>query len=257
MRRPIIAGNWKMNATLSEARALTKELLKAFSGLSGLDVVLCPPFTALTAVGELLRGSSIMMGGQDLHWEPQGAFTGEISPLMLKDAGCRYCIIGHSERRALFGETDAVVHRKLNAALHQGLNPILCVGETLQQRQAGQTWEIVKGQMETALDKVDPEQISRTVTIAYEPVWAIGTGRNATPLEAQEVHASIRSWLTDRMGPSRAQAVRIQYGGSVKPENAGELLGQPDLDGALVGGASLNARSFIAIVKSAMQPKGG
>ncbi len=257
MRRPIIAGNWKMNATLSEARALTKELLKAFAGLSDLDVVLCPPFTALTAVGELLRGSSIMMGGQDLHWEPQGAFTGEISPLMLKDAGCRYCIIGHSERRALFGETDAVVHRKLNAALHQGLNPILCVGETLQQRRAGQTWEIVKGQMEAALDKVDPEQISRTVTIAYEPVWAIGTGRNATPLEAQEVHASIRSWLTDRMGVSRAQAVRIQYGGSVKPENAGELLGRHDLDGALVGGASLNASSFIAIVKSAMQSKGG
>ena len=257
IRRPIIAGNWKMNSTLSEAGALTQELVKALRGETDVDIVLCPSFTALSTVGEILKGSSLFLGAQDMHWEPHGAFTGEISPLMLKDSGCRYCIIGHSERRTYFGDTDTVIHRKLLAALEHGLNSILCIGETLPQRQGGKTWEIVKGQLEAAFERVEPDRIAHSVTLAYEPVWAIGTGQNATPDQAQEVHTSIRAWLIDRIGQSRAQAVRIQYGGSVKPENAAELLSQPDVDGALVGGASLNAKAFISIVKSAALQKTG
>ncbi|MBI3615199.1 MAG: triose-phosphate isomerase [Candidatus Omnitrophica bacterium] len=254
-RRPIIAGNWKMNGTLPEARKLTQEILQGLRGQTDVDVILCPPFTALSTVGEILKGSPLFLGAQDMHWESSGAFTGEISPVMLKEIGCRFCIIGHSERRAHFGDTDPVIHRKLLAALEQGLNPILCVGETLQQRENGKTWEIIEGQLKAALEGIESDRIARLVTLAYEPVWAIGTGQNATGTQAQEVHGSIRAWLTGRIGKSQAQAIRIQYGGSVKSENAGELLGRPDVDGALVGGASLNAKGFISIVESALQKK--
>ena len=254
-RRPIIAGNWKMNGTLAEARKLTQELVPALRGETEVDILLCPPFTALSTVGELLKGTPISLGAQDMHWESSGAFTGEISPAMLKEIGCRFCIIGHSERRAYFGDTDPVIHKKLSAALDQELNPILCVGETLQQRQAGKTWAVIEGQLTGALEGIEPDRITRFVTLAYEPVWAIGTGQNATPEQAQEVHASIRGWLANRIGKSQAQAVRIQYGGSVKPENAGDLLGRPDVDGALVGGASLNAKAFISIVESSTQTR--
>ncbi len=256
-RRPIIAGNWKMNTTLPEARSLTQELLKALKSQQDVDVVLCPPFTALQTVGELIRGSRIALGAQDTHWENSGAFTGEVSPAMLADLGCRYCIIGHSERRQLFGDTDPVIHQKLAAALKQGLQVILCVGETLEIRQGGRTWKTVEGQLQAALEQVDPSMIAGQITVAYEPVWAIGTGHNATPAQAQEVHASIRCWLAGRTSKGIALGgIRIQYGGSVKPENAAELLGQPDVDGALVGGASLNAKSFISIIEAAAQTKG-
>ncbi len=244
-----------MNGTLAETRALVEELVRSLKGKEGADRVLCPPFTALSVVFELIQGSSIELGGQDLYWERSGAFTGEISALLLKDAGCRYCIIGHSERRTLLGETDSVIHLKLLGALEQGLKPILCIGETDQARQAGKSWEVVKSQLEQALEKAEPDRVARSLTLAYEPVWAIGTGQNATPAQAQEIHAQIRSWLSNRFGKGTAESVRIQYGGSVKPENAGELMAQPDVDGALVGGASLNAKAFTAIVEAALQAK--
>ncbi|MBI3318163.1 MAG: triose-phosphate isomerase [Candidatus Omnitrophica bacterium] len=253
-RRRIIAGNWKLNGTLKEALELTQGVLKALSSLSEeVEVVLCPPFTALSKVGELLKGSRIRLGAQDVHWEPKGAFTGEVSAPLLKEAGCRFCIIGHSERRLWFGETDSNVHKKLLALIEEGLHPILCVGETLEQRQRGHTWEIIRRQLEAALEGLEPLAAARHLVIAYEPVWAIGTGQNATPAQAQEVHAKIRGWLSTRFGKAQAQSIRIQYGGSVKPENAKELLAQTDVDGALVGGSSLQVKSFVQIVESSPQ----
>ena len=241
-----------MNLTSSEAASLAAGL-KASVNKSAVEVVVCPPFTALAAVADALRGSSIGWGGQDLFWEASGAFTGEVSTPMLVDLGCRYVIIGHSERRQHFGETDESVHRKLLAALRQPLTPIVCVGETLSQRDAGQTFDVVGRQLDGALSGLSADQL-RAIVLAYEPVWAIGTGRTAAPAQAQEVHAMIRARLRAGWGAA-AEGVRIQYGGSVTPANALELMQQPDVDGALVGGASLKADSFAAIVHAAAQAK--
>ena len=254
MRRPIVAGNRKCHKTAKEAVELITQLCAVLDGRQAVDVVVCPPYTALAAVHEPLRGSPIALGAQDVFWESEGAFTGEVSAPMLVDAECRYVIIGHSERRQRFGETDESVRSKLIAALQHALVPIVCVGETLQQRQAQQTVEVVRRQLDGALRELTAGQLAGCV-IAYEPVWAIGTGRNATPEQAQEMHASIREHLRARWSADAAQAVRIQYGGSVTAANAAELLQQPDLDGALVGGASLSADSFAAIVKAAGQQK--
>ena len=253
MRKIVIAGNWKMHLTLQEAAALVKQL-RASCDVDAMDVVVCPPFTALSSVGSLLKGSRISLGAQDLFWEGQGAFTGEVSPMMLLDVGCRYVIIGHSERRQHFGETDQTVERKAKAALAGGLTPIVCIGETLAQRDANQTLDVLAKQLDGALGGWTAADVQRAV-IAYEPVWAIGTGRNATPEQAQEAHAFIRAWLAKRCGSETAQALRIQYGGSVNADNAASLLQQPDVDGALVGGASLKADAFSAIVKAALEAK--
>ncbi|MBI4343589.1 MAG: triose-phosphate isomerase [Candidatus Omnitrophica bacterium] len=249
MRKPIVAGNWKMHGTVREAQALAAQVRGACE-TDGVDVVLCPPFTALSTVAAALQGSSIGLGAQDLFWEAQGAFTGEVAPPMLRDAGCRFVIIGHSERRTLFGETDAAVQRKVQAALAHSLTPILCIGEMLAQRDADQTFDVLARQLEGGLAGRSAAEVQRLV-LAYEPVWAIGTGRNATPAQAQEAHEFIRQQLAKRWGRDAAQAVRLQYGGSVTAANAAGLLAQPDVDGALVGGASLNADAFAAIVKAA------
>ena len=253
MRKPIVAGNWKMHLGLQEAEALVKQL-KVSCDTEAIEVVVCPPFTALAHVGSLLKGSRISLGAQDLFWEPQGAFTGEISPTMLVDVGCRYVIIGHSERRQHFGETDDSVRRKLATALSDGLKPIVCVGETLSERDMDQTFEVLNRQLGGAFAKCDDWNCTQ-ITLAYEPVWAIGTGRNATPEQAQEAHGFIRRWITNRCGNEVGQAMRIQYGGSVNASNAASLLQQPDVDGALVGGASLKADAFSAIVKAALEAK--
>ena len=253
MRKPIIAGNWKCNKTPTEARELAKQLRAQLGRLGDVDVVVCPPYTALAVVAAELQGSAVGLGAQDLFWEPSGAFTGEISAPMLVDAGCRYVIIGHSERRQLFGETDETVHKKLRAALAHPLTPIVCVGETLQQREAQQTFDVIRRQLDGALSGLSAAELGRIV-LAYEPVWAIGTGRNATPEQAQEVHAFIRQRIKERWGAA-AEGIRIQYGGSVTAANAAELLRQPDVDGALVGGASLKADTFGDIVKAAGSSK--
>ena len=250
MRRPIIAGNWKMNKTVAEAVSLVTELKGLVSDVADVDVVVCPPFTALYAVGEALRGSGIGLGAQDMHWEPKGAYTGEISAQMLLTTGCQYVILGHSERRAYFGDTNETVCRKVKAAVVAGLTPIVCVGETLQQRQAGTTEAVVKDHVVGALAGISSEDAVK-VAIAYEPVWAIGTGLTATPEQAQEVHVFIRNELAHLYDKGLADEVRIQYGGSMKPENSVALLAQPDIDGGLIGGASLDARSFSDIIKSA------
>src|SRR5438105_10025249 len=248
-RRKFICGNWKMHKTAGEAVQLVRELREKLDGAAA-QVAVAPPFTALAAVKPALQGLAIQLFGQNCHHEKQGAFTGEVSAPMLKDAGCDGVILGHSERRQYFGETDEGVARKLKAALGEGLHPIVCVGETLDEREAGKTWEVVSRQMRGAFAGLEAAQLSR-VTLAYEPVWAIGTGRNATAAQAQEVHAQIRGLLRELGGAAAADAVRIQYGGSVKPDNAAELLGQPDVDGALVGGASLKAEDFAKIVEAA------
>ena len=253
MRRLVIAGNWKMHLTQAEAAALVRQLRSACE-TEALEVVVCPPFTALAAAAEALRGSSIGLGAQDLYWEAQGAFTGEVSPGMLKDAGCRYVIIGHSKRRTLFGETDQAVHRKLLAAGAHELTPIVCIGETLAEREASRTFEILDRQLGGALREC-PEALLRKIILAYEPVWAIGTGKTATPEQAQEAHAFIRQWVGKACGAGVAEAMRIQYGGSVNAANAASLLGQADVDGALVGGASLKADAFAAIVKAGIETK--
>ncbi len=244
-RRPFIAGNWKLHKTVAEARELIHELRRELVDVD-VEVAVAPPMTALDAVRQALEGSSIHLAAQNTYHESTGAYTGEVSPLLLADVGCRYCIVGHSERRSLFGETDAGVHAKAAALLDHGLSPIVCVGERLEEREAGRALEVVLGQIEAALEGLALEE----VVVAYEPVWAIGTGRTASPQDAQEVHEAIRTHLAATHGPV-AQRVRILYGGSVKPANAAELLAQPDIDGALVGGASLQAATFAPIVKSA------
>ncbi|MBM4379755.1 MAG: triose-phosphate isomerase [Deltaproteobacteria bacterium] len=250
-RRPVVAGNWKMHKTAAEAQALARELRNALGVVRDqVEVVLAPPFTALYPVGKALEDSNLYLAAQNCHAEAQGAFTGEVSAPMLKDVGCRYVILGHSERRQLFGETDEGVNRKVKAVFAAGLLPIVCVGETLQEREGGRTLEVVSRQLAGGLAGLDAAAAARAV-IAYEPVWAIGTGKTATSAQAQEVHAHIRGWVAQAFGKEVAAAVRIQYGGSVKPDNAAELLGQPDVDGALVGGASLKAADFAAIVKAA------
>jgi triosephosphate isomerase len=247
MRTPLIAGNWKMYKTVGEATLLVRELLAGLGELTDREAIVCPPFTALAAVAPLLADTPLGLGAQNLYPETQGAFTGEISPPMLVDIGCRYVIVGHSERRQYFGESDAFVNRKLRAALAHGLQPIVCVGESKPQRDAGQAEPIVTAQVRAALVDVTPEQMLNVV-IAYEPIWAIGTGDTATPADAQAMHAAIRATLHDLYGAAIASAVRIQYGGSVKPDNIDELMAQPDIDGTLVGGASLQAASFLRII---------
>ncbi len=247
-RRKFICGNWKMHKTSAEAVQLVRELRQRIE--TKAQVAVAPPFTALSKVKEALVGSPIQLFGQNCHHEKQGAFTGEVSAPMLKELGCDGVILGHSERRLYCRETDEDVNRKLNAALEAGLFSIVCVGETLQEREANRTWEVVSRQVRLALTGISAEQIGRC-TLAYEPVWAIGTGKTATTAQAQEVHGQIRGLLRELAGAPAAEAARIQYGGSVKPENAAELLAQPDIDGALVGGASLKAEDFARIVRGA------
>lgn len=253
MRKYFIAGNWKMNLTLSEAKKLLSDLQAKLDGIDAnkVEIGVCPPFVYLSAIREFLQGSRvpIALGCQNMHWEKSGAFTGEISGGMIADIGCSYVIIGHSERRHVFGETDEMVEKKVPAAFANGLLPIVCVGETLKQREGQETLAVVKNQVERALAKLTPAQIQAT-TIAYEPVWAIGTGKAATAQMAQEVHKMIRNLLQEKYGQSIADIVRIQYGGSVKAKNAAELLAQPDIDGCLVGGASLDSEDFAGIVKA-------
>ncbi|HVP68829.1 MAG TPA: triose-phosphate isomerase [Anaeromyxobacteraceae bacterium] len=251
-RRKFVCGNWKMHKTSGEARTLVRELCSAVGALTDrVDVAVAPPFTALSAAASELGGSRIGLAAQNVHWEAQGAFTGEISAAMLKDAGCGYVLVGHSERRQFFGETDETVNRKARAALAAGLHPIVCVGETLPERESGRTLEVVGRQVREGLSGLGAAEVGR-LTLAYEPVWAIGTGRTATSGQAQEVHAALRLVLQE-IAPAAADAVRIQYGGSVKPDNAAELMAQPDVDGALVGGASLKAADFVQIVKGALR----
>ena len=243
MRRPILAGNWKLNKTIVEAVDLVNKLKTASLKLDDRTAVVCPPFTALMAVSDALHDSDIAVGGQDLYFEDSGAFTGEISGPMLKSAGCTYVIIGHSERRQFFGETNETVNRKILSALKNHLIPIVCIGETLEEREANKTFDIIKSHVKYGLTGLTNEQLKGLV-IAYEPVWAIGTGRTATPAQAEEIHDFIRTLLPKDV----AQEMRILYGGSVKPDNIKELMAQKDIDGALVGGASLKAQDFIAIV---------
>ena len=251
MRTPMIAGNWKMNLTHVEATDLAGAIVNSVKGLEGVDIVLCPPFTSLGAVAEAVKGSAVKLGAQNMHWAENGAYTGEVSANMLLTHGCGYVILGHSERRGYFGETDAVVALKVISSLAAGLLPIVCVGETREEREEGVTQSVVERQVRSAFEGIDSEVFGDTV-IAYEPVWAIGTGLTATVEQAQEVHALIRRILTDMMGGKVAERTRILYGGSMKPQNASELVLQPDVDGGLIGGASLDADSMMGIVKAAV-----
>lgn len=250
MRTPVIAANWKMHKNLAEAREFVSEFLPKVAGLQGVEMVVCPPFTALTAVAAALEGSRVGLGGQNMSQNVQGAFTGEVSGPMLKDAGCGYVILGHSERRTLYGETDALVGEKTRAAFAHGLTPIVCIGETLQEREGGETDAVNRRQLTAALQGLTPEQVSALI-IAYEPVWAIGTGRNCETGDAQATISAIRGVVAEQFGAGAAAAVRIQYGGSVKPNNIADYMAQPDIDGALVGGASLDPASFAAICAAA------
>jgi len=247
MRKPLIAGNWKMYKTRREARDVVNALLPLVANNKPVEIAICPPATALNDLADLVKGTNVALGAQNCHWEDEGAFTGELSPRMLKDAGCKYVIVGHSERRQFFGETDANINKKARALYRNQIIPIICVGETLAEREASRTAEVVTTQLKGCLAGLPAERFAESV-IAYEPVWAIGTGKTATPEQAQEVHALIRKLIAEIFGPNVAEQVRIQYGGSVKPENATTLMTQPDIDGALVGGASLKADSFAAIV---------
>jgi len=248
-RRKLIAGNWKMNKAVAEAVALVNGLKEHAAEMDGVDVLVCPTFTSLAAVAAAAAGSPIAVGAQNVHWEESGAFTGEISAAMLKEIPVDYAIIGHSERRQYFGETDETVNKRLMAALNGGLKPVVCIGETLEQRQAGDMEAVVARQFRAGLAGLTPEQM-RATTVAYEPVWAIGTGLTATPEQAQEVHALIRSLIRESHGDV-ADGLRILYGGSMKPSNAAELLAQPDIDGGLIGGASLKADDFAGIITAA------
>jgi triosephosphate isomerase len=248
MRRRVIAANWKMYKTVREAEAFVDAFLPRVAGLRDVEVVLAPPFPALLAVGRRLAGSAVALAAQNVNPEQQGAFTGEVSAPMLADVGCAFCIVGHSERRTLYGESDAFVARKAAVLLEHGIRPIVCVGETLEQREQGRTAAVVTDQLAGSLASV-PREHATDVVVAYEPIWAIGTGKNATPELAQQVHALIRAALGERFGAA-GERIRIQYGGSVKPDNAATLLAQPDIDGALVGGASLEPESFAQIVRA-------
>ena len=249
-RKKLIAGNWKMNKTSSDAVSLATELVATIGKQTDVDVVVCPPFTAVESVAKAIDGSTVKLGAQNMHFEASGAFTGEISAPMLRAIFANYVILGHSERRAYFAETDSFINKKVIAALKNQLRPILCVGETLAEREGGSTLKVVQTQTEAALEGVSKEQ-APSVVIAYEPVWAIGTGKVATTEQAQEVHAFIRGLLTKLFTEPVAQKIRILYGGSMKPSNAPELLAQKDIDGGLIGGASLEARSFVELVKAA------
>ncbi|MTV50191.1 triose-phosphate isomerase [Heliobacillus mobilis] len=249
MRKTIIAGNWKMHKTIAEAVTLA-EAIKSQNPNPTVEIVICPPFTALAEVAKAVQGSPVAVAAQNMHWEVQGAFTGEVSPAMVKDAGCKYVVLGHSERRQYFGETDETVNKKVKAAIAHELIPIVCVGETLEQREAGQTEDVVATQTKGGLAGLSAQEVADLV-IAYEPVWAIGTGRTASDDDAQQVNAYIRSVVAEVFGKEAAEAVRIQYGGSVKPSNAENLLAKGDIDGALVGGASLKIEDFQGIIDGA------
>ncbi|HSW45238.1 MAG TPA: triose-phosphate isomerase [Phycisphaerae bacterium] len=247
-RKPLIAGNWKMYKTPAEAAAYAAAFLPLVAGVADRDVMLAPPYPALAAMADALKGSSVGLGAQDLFWEKEGAFTGQVSPQMLCAVGCRYAIVGHSERRQFFGETDAAVNRKTRAALAAGLVPVVCVGESEAEREAGQTFSILDKQLQGGLQGFSANDIGPLV-VAYEPVWAIGTGKTATSAQAEEAHRFIRSRVEGLFGAAAAAAMRILYGGSVKPDNMAELMAMPDIDGGLVGGASLNPESFAKIVR--------
>ncbi|MFC1737248.1 triose-phosphate isomerase [Candidatus Hydrogenedentota bacterium] len=250
MRRKIIAGNWKMNKTVPEAADLAGAVVKSVAGVDGVDVVVIPTYPCLSKVAEAISGSNVKLGAQNVFWEESGAFTGEVSTAMLLSAGCEYVVIGHSERRQYFGETDETVNKRMKAASASGLKPIMCVGETLEERDGDKVEEVLKRQVEGGLADISEEQMA-TVVLAYEPVWAIGTGRTATKEQAEDAHRFIRGLLRGLYGDAVADATRIQYGGSVKPSNAVELLSQENIDGALVGGAALDADSFAGIVDAA------
>ena len=247
MRTPFIAGNWKMYKTVGETAAFVTDLRDLVKGVTGVDIVVAPPFTAVHAAAGAARGSHISVAAQNLYWEKEGAFTGEVSPAMVKEAGAAYAIVGHSERRRLFGESDAIVNRKTLAAIGAGLVPIVCIGETLEERERGEMLAVLDRQIKDGLDQLSGDRIGALV-VAYEPVWAIGTGRTATAAQAGEAHAHIRKRLRQWFGAGAADACRILYGGSVKPDNIKELTAEPDVDGALVGGASLDVRGFADIV---------
>lgn len=250
-RIPLIAGNWKMNLDRASAIALARAIVEQGGALTGVELAVCPPLVYLDCVRQVLAGSAIALGAQNMYHQRNGAYTGEVSASMLCDLGCKFVILGHSERRHILGETDQEVNKKVIAALAAGLKPIVCVGETLAERESGQTLDVIRRQFEQSLGGLSAQQI-QDVVIAYEPVWAIGTGNVATPQQAQEVHLELRKLFNQRYNRQVAEVVRIQYGGSVKPENAAELLRQPDIDGALVGGASLKADQFMAIVAGAL-----
>jgi triosephosphate isomerase (TIM) len=251
MRKPFIAGNWKLNLLKGEAVKLAETLVRELKGETRVEIAVAPVFTVICEVGKVLAGSNIGLSGQDLYWENSGAFTGEVSPAMLKDAGCAYCIIGHSERREYFNETDQTVNRKVKAAIASGLTPIMCIGEKLEEREGEKTLKVIDRQMRAGLQTI-PRADAAKIVLAYEPVWAIGTGKTATPAQAQEVHGFIRKLLAELYDLELAESIRIQYGGSVKPDNIKELMAQKDIDGALVGGASLKAESFAGIVKNSI-----
>ena len=247
-RKSIMAGNWKMHFRVAEAEALVRDLVAGLGDAGDVEAVVAPPFTALHPVARILEGTPVALAAQNLHWEGFGAYTGEVCAEMLSDLGCRYVIVGHSERRQYFGETNQTVNQRVRAVLAGGMDPILCVGEVLEERKGGRTWDVVGAQVREGLDGIPAGDASKVV-IAYEPVWAIGTGETATPDQAQELHAQIRGLIRELYGDTIADGLRIQYGGSVKPDNVRELMGQADVDGALVGGASLKADSFLKIVK--------
>jgi triosephosphate isomerase len=250
MRTPFLAANWKMFKTVEETVAYLREFCALTAGIAGAEIVVAPPFTALRAAADVTKGTNVGIAAQDCYWERDGAFTGEISPAMVKDAGAGYTIIGHSERRRLFGDTDEWVNRKVRAVIAADLTPIVCIGETLEERDANQTLAVLDRQLAAALAGLTPAQVGALV-VAYEPVWAIGTGRNATPAQAGEAHAHIRERLRGAFGPDAAEACHVLYGGSVKPDNIKDLMALEDVDGALVGGASLTVPSFFAIVTGA------
>jgi len=249
MRTPLVAANWKMYKTVREAVVYVKEFRSLVKGVDDVEIVVAPPFLGVAAAAEAARSSNVAIAGQDVYWEKEGAFTGEVSAPMLREAGAEMVIIGHSERRAKFAETDRDVNRKVKAALEAGLLPIVCVGETLEEREGGQTLAVLDRQISAGLEGLTVEQVS-SLAIAYEPVWAIGTGRTATSAQAQEAHAHIRARVREWVGPAAADAVRIMYGGSVKPGNTTDLIAQADIDGVLVGGASLEPATWLAIVEA-------
>lgn len=250
MRKPIIAGNWKLNNTTTQAVEFVTLLKRGLSEVTDVDIVVCPVVTAIAVVHDVLLESNIAIGAQNLYWEDSGAFTGEVSAPLLKEIGVEYVIIGHSERRQYFGETNQTVNKKIRAALNHGLTPIVCVGEVLDERENNKTFDVIRTQCKESLAGFSADEM-KAMVIAYEPVWAIGTGKTATPAQAQEVHKFIRELLVKMHNEEVAETLRLQYGGSVKPENIAELMAQPDIDGALVGGASLKADSFVSIVKNA------
>ncbi len=252
LRRYLVAGNWKMNNTSAEAVELFNEINIEIGRITDVAIAVCPPFTALESIARLVEGSNIQLGAQNMHQEISGAFTGEISASMLRGLFCSFVILGHSERRSYFGESDSLISEKVKSALGSNLKPILCVGETLEEREEGKTWKVIERQVNLGLGSIDKDGAERLV-VAYEPVWTIGTGRNATPEMAQETHQNIRGVLTGLFSENLANRIRIIYGGSMKPQNASDLLDQPDIDGGLIGGASLDPRAFIRIVEIALE----